>query len=111
MSQSDIYTVFCISVDEGRAFPIKIEKNETIGWLREVIKEKEPKIFANADSEYLDLYHVDIAEDINLMADVKAYPLDSKSPVQTTASLIEIFPDTPERHKIHFIVKLGKFHP
>jgi len=84
MSQSEIYTVFCIVVDIGRAFPVDIEKNETIGWLKGLITERDPKTFADVQSYLLDLYHVDIADDKDMMANVKAYPLDSQAPVVTT---------------------------
>jgi len=106
MSQSDIYTVICIIFGEKNPFEIKIEKNETVGLLKKLIKEENANL-AGIDTKFLDLYHVDIAEDDSLVTNVKAHPLDSKLPV--TASLIEIFPDTPEKHKVHFIVKPSKF--
>jgi len=108
MSQSEIYTVFCIVVDIGRAFPVDIEKDKTIGQSKELIIEKDPKTFADVQSYLFDLYHVDIADDKDMMANAKAYPLDS--PLPATRRLDRTFPNTPERHKVHFIVKLGKFH-
>ena len=58
-------------MDIGRAFPVNIERDKIIGRLKELITEKDPKAFADVQSY---LYHVDIADDKDMMAQRKSLP-------------------------------------
>jgi len=107
MSQSDIYTVFCILLGQKVPFSVKVEKEKTVGHLKYLIKTQR-NAFAGIEAGFLDLYHVDFAEDSDLVAKVEAHPLDSELPV--TSRLIDIFPATPKGGTIHFIVKPSKFY-
>lgn len=44
--------------DPRRIFPVKIAKNETIGTLKEVIKDKNKHAFEHIDAYSLDLWQV-----------------------------------------------------
>jgi hypothetical protein len=109
MSQSNIYTVFCVVVGDYIPFPIEIEKSKTVGWLKGLIKQEMSKLFADIDSNSLNLYHVDIADDRQLVAKVKAYPLDDSN-LRPTRLLTSIFPAPPKPDTVHFIVNPSKLH-
>jgi hypothetical protein len=109
MSQSDVYTVFCIVVGEDVPFCVEIERSRAVDWLKELIKKERSNIFADIDSNFLDLYHVDIADDDELVTKVKAHPLDD-SKLPATKSLIDVFPATPKADTVHFIVNPSKLH-
>jgi len=68
MSQLDIYRVFCIVVDEKIPFEVQVKKDETVSRLKDLIKEKGSNTFANIDPTLLSLYHVNLADDENLVA-------------------------------------------
>jgi Crinkler effector protein N-terminal domain len=109
MSQSDIYTILCV-VDKGDvSFSVKIDKTEIIGELKKQIIKETPS-YANTDPASLDLYLVDIpdAQKAELKASVETQVLDS--PQLPSRSLVDIFPDGPQPHKVHFIVKASKLH-
>jgi hypothetical protein len=96
--------------DEGVAFSVRIEKSQTVGQLKDLIKEESNNHFADTDSNSLYLYRVSIpgANEEDLMASVKAQFLDS--PLLATKSLIKVFPDTPKADTVHFIVNPSKLH-
>jgi Crinkler effector protein N-terminal domain len=112
MSQSDIYTVLCIVIGEDVPFSVEIEKSKIVSQLKDLIKEKRTDVFANIGSNLLDLYHVDIpdAPKEDLMASMRAHPLDSRGPLLATTRFTNIFPGTPKDDTIHFIVKPSKLH-
>jgi hypothetical protein len=107
MSQSNIYSVLCVVNTEDVPFPVKIEKSEIIGQLKEEIIKKK-RAFANIDSNFLDLYHVDIpdAHKMELKANIDAQTLNF--PQLSSKSLINIFPAGPKPDTVHFIVKYSK---
>jgi hypothetical protein len=109
MSQSDIYTILCIVVNEDVPFYIEIEKGKTIDWLKVLIKKKKSTVLAGIDPDFLDLYHVDIPDDEKLVAKVKAHPLDD-SKLPATTVLTNFLPATPKADTVYFIVNPSKFH-
>ena len=74
MSQPDIYTVGCLVIGEDVPFTVEIAKSELVGVLKQLIKEKDPDTFAGIEVNFLDLYHVEITDDDELVANVKAHP-------------------------------------
>lgn len=109
MSQSDIYTIICIVAGEDVPFCVEIEKSKTVGWLKALIKEKRTNVFADIDVNFLDLYHVDIPNDEELVVRLKAHPLDD-SKLRATKPLTDVFPATPKADTVHFIVNPSKLH-
>jgi hypothetical protein len=108
MSLSDIYTVFCIIVGEVTPFSIKIAKSGTVSDMKELIKEEALDIFCGIDTRFLDLYHAEITDDDELVANVKAHPL--YSPLLATAPVTDIFPCTPKKRTVHLLVKLSELY-
>jgi hypothetical protein len=96
-----LYTVFCIDLGGDVPFHI-IERNKTVAELKELLKEKNCVPFADIESTSLDLYHVDIADNDQLVTKMKAHPLDSR--LQATKLLTSIFSATPKANTVHFIV-------
>jgi Crinkler effector protein N-terminal domain len=109
MSQSDTFTILCIVVGEDVPFYIDIEKSKTVDWLKVLIKEKKSSVFADIDPNCLDLYHVDIADNDELVAKVTGYPLDD-SKLPATTALTNVFPATPKADTVYFIVNPSKLH-
>jgi len=109
MSQSRIYTVVCIAVDEDPPFSVDIEKNETVDQLKKLIKLKRSDLFANIDPNTLSLYHVDLAEDDNLVTKVNEKLEGRLTPLSTASGLVDIFgSSTPKGETIHIIVQPPK---
>jgi Crinkler effector protein N-terminal domain len=108
MSLPDIYTILCILVGEKAPFPIKIAKSGTVNDIKELIKKENPDTLGSIDDRFLDLYHTEFANDDELIANVKAQPLDS--PLLATTPLTDIFPCTPKKETVHLLVKPSEWH-
>jgi hypothetical protein len=77
MSQSEIYTVFCVVLGEDVRFSVDIVKNETVAIVKDLIcKKKRGEAFADVEANFLDLYHVEFADDDKLGTYAEG-PLDS----------------------------------
>jgi len=104
--QNEIYTIFCIAIDEDTAFPIEIESSESVGALKDAIKEEKGNRLSSVDADELKLYQVNIADDDDLVVNVKSTTLGS--PLKATMKLVKIFVDTPKDDTVHIIVQLPK---
>ena len=94
--------------DSTRIFPVKIDRDENVGGLREAIKEKKKITFDHIDADSLDVWNVSIPidKDTNLVAQVKNLKvLETKSllPVQPLSA---IFRNVVEQH-LHVIVHVS----
>ena len=91
--------------DSTRIFPVEIDRNENVGGLKEVIKEKK-KAFDHIDADSLDVWKVSIPidEDANLAEQVKKLRLNEKKPLWVLKGLNKIFGD-PDQDSLHVVVK------
>ena len=92
--------------DSTRIFPVKIDRDENIGTLKDAIKEKKKPAFDHITADSLDVWNVSIPidGDTNLQAQVKNLKvLDTRSllPVQ---KLSDIFRNVVEKY-LHVIVR------
>jgi len=82
-------------VGEKVPFKVQIKKDETVGRLKKLIKYGRNDIFANTGPNFLDLYHVDLAEDDNLAANVNKELKRQQNPLQVTKKLTDVFGGAP----------------
>ncbi|CAG8689116.1 44412_t:CDS:2 [Gigaspora margarita] len=103
-------TLNCFVVGDNpheNTFPIvfNIKDVNTIGLLRELIKEKQPQTFAKVDSRELKLWKVNIPFNELNTVDIKKFrALKKLSPLD---EISENFPDQPPRKNIHIIIQQG----
>src|SRR5688572_17453565 len=57
---SDIFTLNCIVQGSQSVFPVKIERTESVGYLKEQIFAKKPMTFADIEADELELWMVDV---------------------------------------------------
>jgi hypothetical protein len=108
MSLLDTYLIIGLVVGQEEPFSISIAKSETVRDVKDLVKKIKHDTFVGTETRFLDLYHVEIPEDDELMANVRAHPLDS--PLLATAPLIDIFPCAPKENMIHLLVKPSELH-
>ncbi|KAF9232338.1 hypothetical protein BU15DRAFT_17722, partial [Melanogaster broomeanus] len=86
-------------------FPIKISNTESIGALKDVIKEKNPVDFADVDAKVLALYKVSFPVDERLEFTVHHFQLDdSVQPLIGATKVSRIFSNHSDDEKLHIII-------
>ena len=90
--------------DPNHVFPVKIARTESVGTLKDAIKDKNPESFHNVDARSLNLWNVSIAHDDGFQENVgKVVREQTKlSPVD---QLSDVFSGGLVRKHIHIIVK------
>ena len=73
---------------EAEPFSVETEKRKTFGHLKTLIKQKNLIVFADISANVLDLYHVDIPDDKDLIINIKAHPLGFK--LRITRKLVKM---------------------
>ena len=94
--QAEIYTIYCIRTGEDTPFPVKIESNETVGVLKDKIKEKDRLVGVKAKD--LELYHIEISDSDNMKQGDMAAAVEQKMsehPARLSArkKLVDVFKD------------------
>lgn len=105
VSAPDIYEVFCIAVGEKNPFLVEIGKDETVGDLKELIMETRSDVFAGIAANLVYLYHVDLADDDNFVANVNEELRRQPARLRATEEIADIFGGTPKEEAIHIIVQ------
>jgi len=105
MSESQIYTLFCLLLGEDSAFPIEIAKNKTVGHLKKLIKPDLDHIAASK----LKLYQIDVtgskqSKDERLKTIVA--DLDNLEELEATSELSELYSSPPPKKTVHILIKL-----
>jgi hypothetical protein len=59
---ADIFTLNCIVQGSQSVFPVKIERTESVGHLKELILAKKPKTFADIEADELELWKLDVPD-------------------------------------------------
>jgi hypothetical protein len=86
-------------------FPVKIDQTETVGSLKEAIKDKKRHAFQNVDTDKLDLWKVSIPLDDNLHESLHNLELAEGESLSGWEELLEVFPRGAPRRHIHIILK------
>lgn len=102
MTDADVYTLFCVFKGHWAPFIVEINKNKMIAHLNEAIKLKHPAV--QVDAEDLELFRIDS----DVPTSTKEEPLQLKlSPLSDPGDeIVEIFPSSPKKRKIHILVQL-----
>lgn len=66
MAQEEMYTLYCFVLGEDTAFPVEVAKRETVGNLRDKIKEKKKPDLDLIAANNLNLYCVPVTDDDEL---------------------------------------------
>ena len=72
MSRTLLLNCWVLCDDTSRVFLIKVLETETIGSLKDLIKEKKQHRFKDVDADSLDLWQVGVPADENLAGAVQA---------------------------------------
>ena len=79
MSRTLYFNCFVLGVDMSSMFLVKIAKSETVGTLKDAIKDKKPYCLNNIDPNKLTLYKVLIPNDNNLTQMLRTLLFDGGS--------------------------------
>jgi hypothetical protein len=104
-TMSDTYTIFCVLEGEDNAFGIKIQRNETVHFLKQEIKKQITDI-GWIDARNLELYRVDAPgkskkerlQAIRDLRELKGNELDPQD------KLSELYPSPAPEKMIHIVV-------
>ena len=105
---SQLYTIFCLVLEEKTAFSVKIEKNETVDELKKLVKRERSDVFADIAFVSLELYRVDIADNKNLVANVNKKMERQPTALRGTHKIANMRVGAPKDKVIHIVVKLSK---
>ena len=86
----------------NRLFPVKIDKTESVGDLKDTIKEKNRPKLDDFAAQQLDLFHVSIPVD----QDITIADIFGKEPLRPAEDLSKVFPDPPDKRHLHIVVRL-----
>ena len=96
-------TLFCLVYGDPDAepFPVKIDREETIGVLKDIIKEKRKPVFDYLPADHLRLWKVKIR-----ITDEEMPELNNKSKLGPTMKIDRLFPAEPPEDHIHIVIKV-----
>jgi hypothetical protein len=102
-SDPPLLEINCLVLGEprGHIFPVKIARTESVGALKDAIKEKKQLAFQNVDADTLVLRKVSIPVDESLEEIVRN--LDGAEPLSPVDKLSEVFSNVYETH-LHVVV-------
>jgi hypothetical protein len=93
--------------DPHHVFPIKIARTDTVGTLKEAIKDKNPESFHDVDARSLHLWKVSIPDDHHLKDKLEKLALREEEVLSSVARLSTLFSDKLEDERIHIVVSMG----
>ena len=91
--------------DPRHVFPVKVATIESVGALREAIKDKKKNVFQHVDADALVLWKVSIPVDRNLKGEINNLELPDEESLSPVEELSEIFSGVPIRKHLHIIVR------
>ena len=91
--------------DYCHIFPVKIAKTESIGSLKDAIKEKKKLAFEHVDADALEIFKVSIPVDGRFTENIKSHALNDETALSPLDYLSEVFPATPARKHLHILVR------
>ena len=103
---SEVYKINCIIPNGRPEFPVKIGKNESVGELKDAIKQKMAPNLNAFDAPTLNLYRIDVdaSDEKKAIEEVKTLALANR--LNTSWKLSRVFPSVPPDGEIHILVKL-----
>jgi hypothetical protein len=94
--------------EAGNIFPVKIAKTESVGTLKEAIKEKKVVAFERVDADTLKLWKVSIPVDDCFKEKVEKLDEREEEVLPSLVRLSTVFSDKLEDEHVHVIVGLGR---
>jgi hypothetical protein len=88
----------------SQVFPIKIANTESVGTLKEAVKDKNSESFHNVDACSLTLWKVSIPKD-RLQQSLANLDVTDATSLLSMDDLDDIFSDEPPRKHLHIVVK------
>jgi Crinkler effector protein N-terminal domain len=99
----------CLVVEDdisaARVFPVKIARSETVGGLKDAIKDKKKHAFDGVDADRLDLWKVSIPDDRSLKENISKLKFDDEQSLSPMKELLEVFSESPARKHLHIVVR------
>jgi hypothetical protein len=102
-----ILELYCLirGDDANHIFPVKIASTESVGTLKEIVREKNKFALEHMDAKTLTLWKVSIPVDDSLKENVKKVELNDEEMLSPVHRLSSIFPDPPLQLHLHIIIK------
>jgi len=91
---------FVLGDDEERMFPVKAPRNDNVGILKDLIKEKNPHALDRVDAKDLDLWKVCLSID-----DPASKQPQTGPPLRVNKRLSSLWDDEPSDDDLHILVK------
>ncbi|KAF9230494.1 hypothetical protein BU15DRAFT_57182, partial [Melanogaster broomeanus] len=98
---------FVLGENSSNVFPVKIDKTENVGTLKELIKSKKQIAFRDVDADALILWKAPeslLCDDDAFQERIEALNLQDEKPLHPVKRLSRIFSD-PDPEHLHIIVK------
>ncbi|KAF8810559.1 hypothetical protein BYT27DRAFT_7091564, partial [Phlegmacium glaucopus] len=92
--------------DSHRTFIVKINEDETVGTLKEYIKEKKRPKFDDIPADLLDLWNKPVSSNRDLKKNVEALNLVDDDSLCPHEILSNVFPSGLEKRTVHVIINL-----
>ena len=87
-----------------RIFPVKISPTQTVGVLKDNIKNDKPLDFCDIDADALSLYKVSLADDEDLEQALEGLTLGPHGWLRPMEPLSLVFPTPPPERHVHIVV-------
>ncbi|KAF8647558.1 hypothetical protein AX16_006630 [Volvariella volvacea WC 439] len=103
---SNPINLFCLIYGEpfAKAFSVKINRDDTVDGLKELIVNKRSNYFQGIDSVHLELWKVEIPVIAKDKAPQKP-ELDDEDTLSPTDEIGEVFPKQPLKKHVHIIIR------
>jgi Crinkler effector protein N-terminal domain len=92
--------------DITQVFPIKIVNTESVGTLKEAIKDKKQPVLDHVTADSLTLWKVSVPANRRLQQALSSVPLTDETSLSAVDDLFEVFSDAPCHKHLHIVVKL-----
>jgi hypothetical protein len=97
---------FVLGDSPNHTFPVKIARTESVGTLKEAIKEKMKPAFDHIRANSLVLWNVDIPFDRTTLQDsIRELDLTDEGSLSPVERLLNIFVDLPDYFNVHIVVR------
>ena len=100
---SDTTILYCLVHGDKSPFPIEINREKTVGQLKDAIVAKKPHRFYSIDADSLDLWKVEIeSRNKEKLLNVQLHDEDALDP---TRKISKAFPEERLEEHIHIIIR------
>lgn len=94
-----------VGKDRNHVFPVKIASTESVGTLKELIRDKKKYAFERVDADDLKLWKVSIPVDDDFRENVNKAGLGDEATLSPVDGLTDVFSGPPTPKFLHIIVR------